>query len=399
MLLELHGRHLRLLAPPRSPEPFVGRICTTPELVGDSRAQDLLLVDGSGHLPDGFRGYLVRTAVDPGDRCDVYHLGEKFEYLAEGDIVRIEPGRRALAVLYRRSSPFNSMLVTERCDNYCVMCSQPPKDRADDWLVDELFEMVPLMSPDTAEIGITGGEPGLLGERLVAIVDRLGRTLPQTAVHILSNGRAFADDAFARALADVHHPDLMLGIPLYGALPEQHDYIVQQRGAYDQTIRGILNLKRHGVRVELRFVIHAETHAFLPAFARFVARNLVFVDHVALMGLELMGFARANVGALWIDPLDYQRELVEAAMIIERAQMPVSIYNHQLCVLDPRLHHLARRSISDWKNCYFEECSGCAIQSECGGFFASSSVRRSRGIAPVADQQDPRRSDVPMNGE
>jgi His-Xaa-Ser system radical SAM maturase HxsC len=383
MLLKLHGRHLRPLAPPRSPDPFLGRICTNPELAPGTRTHELFLTDGVDHLPVGFRGYLVRTTIDPRDCRDVYHIGEEFAYLAEGDIVRIEPSRRAMSVPYRRSSAYNSMLVTERCDNYCVMCSQPPKDRVDDWLVDELFEMIPLMSPDTPEIGITGGEPALLGERLIAIVDRLGHFLPRTAVHVLSNGRAFADEAFARALAANGHPDLMIGIPLYGALPEQHDYIVQRRGAYDQTIRGILNLKRHGIRVELRFVIHAETHRILPAFARFVARNLVFVDQVALMGLELMGFARANVSALWIDPLDYQDELLEAAEVLGRARVPVSVYNHQLCVLDPRLHHLARRSISDWKNCYFDECADCAIQSKCGGFFASNSLRRSRGIAAI----------------
>jgi His-Xaa-Ser system radical SAM maturase HxsC len=381
MLLELYGRHLRSLAPSRSTSPFLGRICTTPELPQNASDREILLADGLGHLPQGFRGYLVRAPVDPTDRSDVYHLGHSFSYLTDGDIVRVDPERRAMAVLYRRSSAFNSMLVTERCDNYCVMCSQPPKDRPDDWLVDELFDIIPLMSPDTLELGITGGEPALLGERLVTLIERLGSALRQTAVHVLSNGRAFADESFARALAAVRHPDLVIGIPLYSALPEQHDYVVQRRGAYDQTIRGILNLKRFGVRVELRFVIHAETYANLPDFARFVARNLVFIDHVALMGLELMGFARTNLDALWIDPVDYQLDLVEAAAILERAQMKVSVYNHQLCVLDPRIHHLARRSISDWKNCYFDECDGCAVKDDCGGFFASSSRRRSRGIA------------------
>lgn len=383
MLLKLHGRHLRALSRSRSPEPFLARVSTNPDLPFETRASELFLANEASPLPEGFRGYLVRSPLNPGEQEDVYQLSEEFWYLADGDIVRIEPERRAMAVLYRRASPFNSMLVTERCDNYCVMCSQPPKARNDDYLVDELFQVIPWMSLDTAEIGITGGEPSLLGERFVALIDHLGRHLPETAVHVLSNGRAFVDQAFARAVAAVRHPDLMIGIPLYGALPEQHDYIVQRRGAYDQTVRGILNLKRHGVRVELRFVVHAETYGWLPSFARFVARNLVFVDHLALMGLELMGFAHANLDALWIDPLDYQRELLEAATVLVRAGVPLSIYNHQLCVLDPRLHWLARQSISDWKNCYFDECAACSIREECGGFFASSARRRSRGIAAV----------------
>jgi len=58
-------------------------------------------------------------------------------------------------------------------------------------------------------------------------------------------------------------------------------------------------------------VVHADTYVRLPEFARFLARNLLFVDHVAIMGLELMGFAKANLDAIWIDPVDYQTQLVD----------------------------------------------------------------------------------------
>lgn len=380
-MIALHGRHLRPLALSSTPEPFLARIVTSPTPVSDSA---LLLVErGVQQLPAGFRGYLVRGDTDASGLHDVYDLRDAFDYLADGDIVRIDPSRRALAVLYRRSSAFNSMLVTERCDNYCVMCSQPPKARDDAWLVDDLETIIPWMSPETPEIGLTGGEPGLLGERLVTLIAQFERRLPATALHILSNGRAFRDAAFARAVAGVRHHDLVVGIPLYGPNASQHDFVVQSRGAFEDTLRGILNLKGHGVRVELRFVIHAETHAVLPEFARFVARNLLFIDHVALMGLEPMGFARSNLDALWIDPVDYQDELREAAQWLVRARIPTSIYNHQLCVLDPALHGLARRSISDWKNRWFEACMDCDARSQCGGFFASNAARRSRGITPL----------------
>ena len=345
--------------------------------------RELLLVDESAQL-DGYRGYLHRQApVNPAHPVDSYALGADFSYLADGDVVRIDPQRNAIHALYRRSSPFNSLLVTERCDNFCVMCSQPPKDHDDSWIVDELKQAIPLMSPDTPEIGITGGEPSLLGPKLIELVELLKVCLPKTSLHILSNGRSFADAAFAQALADVGHPDLMLGIPLYSALPEVHDYVVQARGAYDQTVRGILNLKQAGVAVELRFVIHRDTYEGLPAFARFVTRNLLFVDHVALMGLEPIGFAKANLDAIWVDPLDYAVEIREAALMLDRAGLRTSIYNHQLCVLPAELHRLARASISDWKNMYLDACEGCSLRSKCGGFFASAANRSSRGIAAV----------------
>ena len=163
-----------------------------------------------------------------------------------------------------------------------------------------------------------------------------------------------------------------------------HDFVVQARGAFDETLRGILNLKRSGVRVRAsRFVIHRDTYRGMPDLARFIARNLTFVDHVALMGLELVGFARSNVDALWVDPLDYQDELLDAVTTLDRAGVAVSIYNHQLCTLGKQLWPFSRKSVSDWKNAYFEECAACRERETCGGFFASSAVRRSRGICAL----------------
>ncbi|HEX7840922.1 MAG TPA: radical SAM protein, partial [Kofleriaceae bacterium] len=253
MLLKLSGRGLRALGEV-SPRPFIGRIST--DIARRGPAEIWLTRDG-GELPDGFRAYLLAISEPVSRARDSYVLGHEFSYLADGDVVRIDPSRGGIDALYRRNSRSNSLLVTERCNNYCVMCSQPPREHDDSWRIDDLMQTIPLMSPETREIGITGGEPSLLGARLVDLARHLLRHLPATGVHILSNGRGFAAGDLAKQLAQLRHPDLMVGIPLYAEVPERHDYVVQARGAFDETIRGILNLKRHGVRVELRFVIHA----------------------------------------------------------------------------------------------------------------------------------------------
>ena len=100
------------------------------------------------------------------------------------------------------------------------------------------------------------------------------------------------------------------------------------------------------------------------------------------MGLELVGFARSNLGSLWIDPADYQDQLEEAVSLLDDAGVSVLIFNHPLCVLRPSLHQFARRSISDWKNIYVPECEPCIRRNECGGFFASAKLRYSQHIQP-----------------
>jgi len=44
------------------------------------------------------------------------------------------------------------------------------------------------------------------------------------------------------------------------------------------------------------------------------------------MGLEIMGFAKSNLNALWIDPYDYRDEIEEAVNTLSRYGMRVSIY-------------------------------------------------------------------------
>lgn len=48
---------------------------------------------------------------------------------------------------------------------------------------------------------------------------------------------------------------------------------MQADGTFDETVRGILNLKRQGVLVEVRVVVHKQTYDRLPQLARFIARN------------------------------------------------------------------------------------------------------------------------------
>jgi hypothetical protein len=87
--------------------------------------------------------------------------------------------------------------------------------------------------------------------------------------------------------------------------------------------------------------------------------------------LEVTGFTKANLPALWIDPFDYQFQLAEAALFLEAAGINVSIYNLQHCLLDRRIWHLSRKSISDWKNDYMAECENCSEIEQCGGLFST----------------------------
>jgi His-Xaa-Ser system radical SAM maturase HxsC len=311
-------------------------------------------------------------------------LGDEFSYLAAGDVIAAHLDSGRVRTLYRRSSRHNSFLTTERCNHYCLMCSQPPKDVNDSWLLDEIAEALPLVDLATPYIGFTGGEPLLEWRRITELLALARDTLPTTAIHLLTNGRGFADPEIADAWAAVGHPDLCAGIPIYAAVDSIHDYVVQAPGAFDETVMGILRMKDRGQRVEVRVVLHAITAPRIVDTARWLARNLPFVDHVALMGLENTGFALANHGLLWADPIDYRADLALAVDILDAARVPVSVYNLPFCVLDRSVWPFARQSISDWKNAYLPQCEGCAAKPSCAGFFSTGRPKQSRAIEPLS---------------
>ena len=106
------------------------------------------------------------------------NLPAPFAYLRDGDIVGVQLRSRKVRVLYRHGSTHNSFLVTERCNHYCLMCSQPPRDINDGWILDEIEEALPLVNPATRSIGFTGGEPLLEWRRFIPLLGTIRRMLP-----------------------------------------------------------------------------------------------------------------------------------------------------------------------------------------------------------------------------
>jgi His-Xaa-Ser system radical SAM maturase HxsC len=252
------------------------------------------------------------------------------------------------------------------------MCPQPPRATDDGYLVDELLLALSLMDPNTPELGFSGGEPTLLGARFCELITAATTLLPRTALHVLSNGRAFAKLGNAQDLVEAKHPDLVVGIPLYADIASAHDFVVQTKGAFNETVLGLLNLGRLGARIELRVVLHRETYSRLPHLARFIARSLPFVEQVAFMGLEFMGYAKSNADALWIDPRAYTPQLEAAIETIETAGIRPLIFNLPLCLLPEQLWRFAQQSISVWKNEFPGTCEPCPMRSACCGCFDSS---------------------------
>lgn len=330
-------------------------------------------------------GMLLRDGILWTDYAGIILTSAKDEQVVQpGDVIALSPASNVVRVLYRRNANSNLLFITDRCNSLCLMCSQPPKDIDDYWHVEENLRLIDLMDKGDEQIGISGGEPTLYAEGLLALIKKASEVLSDKSLHILSNGRLLGQTHWLTSLNQIKHPRLTWGIPLYADNAADHDHVVQAPGAFSETMKGLYNLARAGQHIEIRVVLSRLTTPRLPELAHYIFRNLPFVKHIAMMGIENTGLAKKNYDALWIDPLDYQESLASACHFLDIRGLTVSVYNLPLCVLDSSLTRFYRQSISDWKNLFIEACQSCTAQQHCAGFFKSHSLRwQSRGIRPL----------------
>jgi His-Xaa-Ser system radical SAM maturase HxsC len=253
------------------------------------------------------------------------------------------------------------------------MCSQPPLDYDDTednikaWLY-----AIELMPKDVNQIGITGGEPTLLGEGLVLIVNKLQKKYPTIIIDILSNGRLQAKDGTIDILSKITNPsNVIFAIPLYSDIYKEHDYIVQAKDAFHQTCLGIHKMASVGFMIEIRVVLHKLSIKRLYNLSKFIHFNFPFSYHITFMGLEIIGYTKANKELLLIDDQDtYISKIKQSLEFLDKWKYKTSIYNTPFCQLPKNLWDYSRQSISDWKNSFHDECDSCVMKKDCAGFFS-----------------------------
>ena len=331
----------------------------------------------------GYRAVLFENEAPVEIDCPFIQRLDDLNFLLDGYVVSLDFSLGAVRVLYRPDSSHNALFATDECNSHCIMCSQPSHPSDNEKMSRELLELIELIPDTPKHLGISGGEPTLLKDGLLDVITLLKEHFPETVSTMLSNGRMYAYEQFVKKLAEIKHPYFLTSIPLYSSHAHIHDYIVQAKGAFDQTIQGLYNAAKYGLAVELRIVLHKQTISESLELPQYIYRNLPFVTSIIFMGLENMGYVKKNWNLLWIDPVDYMETLEKTIRYLHYRKINTSIYNIPLCLLPKSLWSFARKSISDFKNIYLPECTGCSVIENCCGLFQSSKNRHSRGILKI----------------
>jgi His-Xaa-Ser system radical SAM maturase HxsC len=355
--------------------PFVGKLSCA------SSPQALINTKDDSEIQcfydDKKKGYLCRSVEHE------FFIFCSADYSFDGDIFLFIPEHQLANRIIRRNSKHNTILFTEQCDERCVMCSQPPREVDDRWLVSLYAEAI-ILADEGVRIGISGGEPTLYKEELFNLLEQSAEKRPDLSFHILTNAQHFKLEDRER-LKNLHNKiEILWGVPLYSSIGSEHDEIVNKLGAFDSLIENLYILASSGGAIELRTVLMKKNFTGLPFLAKFLTNNCRFIAFWAIMSIEPTGYAKSSRDELFFDHSQFFVPVGNAIDIAKLHHIRVALYNFPLCSVPSAYRNHCVDSISDWKKKYLKVCDPCKEKDNCAGFFEWYNPKwELSGVAPI----------------
>lgn len=188
--------------------------------------------------------------------------------------------------------------ITRNCNLNCIHCSAESKKRGKEMPIDAIKKMLQeALSIGLEKVGLTGGEPFLLKEKLIAIGNFCTAEL-KIPIHIHSNGTViFEDDA-----KWVKQINAEITIPFYGNNAKIHNSITRKKKSFFLTLRGLRSLVKANADVCVYAVpMKQNLHAIGPLIEMVYDEG---VRRVRVLSLSPTGRAKAQFENLELDEAD-----------------------------------------------------------------------------------------------
>ena len=220
---------------------------------------------------------------------------------------------------------------------------------------------------------LTGGEPTIHPEFLKVLA--LIRTeFPQNLIRLLSNGRMFAYEDFARRTCAIGGLPFEIAVPMFGPDARTHEAISRTPRSFEQTTQGLRHLEKHrkpGQLVEIRIIMTKIQARWLDGLLDFLLAEFPWVDRVVFLFEEVEGFAEKYRERLLFTQTEcaaaIDRNFDKLALFKE-----VRLYHFSLCAVPTRLWPRVWKTLAGFKIDYLEGCrSSCLYKDQCVGVHRS----------------------------
>lgn len=263
----------------------------------------------------------------------------------------------------------------DKCNNKCVMCTNPVGSwEAWDGSFDYDYASLKKRTlkdrqkfEDDDTIYLTGGEPTIHPDFL-RFIDFLSNEFPGKRIVLLTNGRRFCYEKFAKDLLD-RNLNIEIHVSLYGHNESVHEKITQVKGSYDQSIVGIQNLLKHKKPEQVlavRHVLSSVSYKYIKNFLELIVDEIPLVDRVILMFWEIEAQAESNFDYLKLKYSDTVDFIKEVSCFLDKIN-EISLYHFPLCQINESLWPVVWCTWPEHEITWLPVCKQCQVKKYCVG--------------------------------
>lgn len=247
------------------------------------------------------------------------------------------------------------------------------------------------------DFSLSGGEPTVHPDFL-RIVDYITRD--GDALHILSNGERFGDDAFVSAfLGTVSGHDVSITTTFHSSDEKEHEYQNRSRGSFQRSLRGLKRMDEAGLNLAIKQCLTKRNYLDLKGYLKFVTDSFSERVEIQLWGLDLVGVSSERVQDFFVEYDILGRELESALDYFESLgrNQALNINNLPLCLVDCRYwRYFSDSDVEDYiekdgshgspeHGPVSSECTDCPLQNLCMGTYHSVFEMLGDSIVKVPD--------------
>jgi MoaA/NifB/PqqE/SkfB family radical SAM enzyme len=182
--------------------------------------------------------------------------------------------------------------VGYKCNNNCRHCVVADKRKFGDWETRKLkLEIEEAKKSGCNSLTLTGGEPTIRKDflEILSFVNKLGFD----HIDIQTNGRKFSNEKFVKEVSKYQNKISLL-LAVHGDDDKTHDYITMVPGSFDETIRGIKNIIKYGIKITTNTVITKLNYKKLPEVVEFLINLDVKNMHLSFVHIQGNAYQNFN---------------------------------------------------------------------------------------------------------
>ena len=266
------------------------------------------------------------------------------------------------------------------CNNKCLFCVQADNRLTGNRSFEEIKKNLEEVKDKCTGVVLTGGEVTIRTDFLEVV--KYAKKLGYETIQIQSNGRMFSSIDFCKKTIEAGATEFAPA--LHGYTAEQHDYLTNAK-SFNQTLKGIYNLKSLGAKVIMNTVILKPNYKDLPKIANLLC-NLK-VDQFQLAFVHAIGNAWDNYEEMvpkMSETVPYIKEAIDIGI---KNNIFVMVEAVPFCLMEGYEKHISENYIpetvirgvdfqntDDYKNQRmssgkkkFPQCKNCKYDQICEG--------------------------------